>query len=356
MRLPRFLVPLYVLTDWFPPQRAPNPAITASVFSAAVVLILLVAAGAYFDRAWILPPPSKGLAVHYGAWATLITDPLLAMSVAYAYRQFRIALLTVPIIQERESKAKLRRLVQPHLDFLRLRTKSFYLYILLVAIGFLSWLNNIYQTNDPTAFYGYDVFDSTHHLFGFAAHKLALFVSWVLIYPAVGFLNISMCVSTRLVLARLRQRMLIAPIITHPDGCYGLAKLGKLNISLLMPYVLTFAVIFALLITHDSPYLSAEIPLVALTAAFLVASSMTIQPIVATARLARHGIYRRLARESANFKSAIDAKSVRFGIERIIFGMTNGSPYTTSTQTGLVVMRLVPVVMTMFKIFDDHFR
>jgi hypothetical protein len=356
MRLPRFLVPLYVLTDWFPLQRALNPVITASVFSAAVALILIVAAGAYFDRTWLLPPPSKGLAVHYGAWATLVTDPLLAMSVAYAYRQFRTALLTIPTIQERESKAALRRLVRPHLDFLRLRTRSAYLYALLVAIGFLSWLNNIYQTNDPTVFYGHDVFDSTRHLYGFAAHKLALFVSWVLIYPAVGFLNISMCVSTRLILARLRQRKLIVPIVAHPDGCYGLANLGKLNVSLLMPYVLAFAVVFALLITHDRPYLSAEIPLVALTAAFLVASGMTIQPIVAQARLARHGMYQRLARESANFRDASDERSVRFGIERIIFGITNGSPYTASTQAALVAMRVVPVAVTMFKIFDDHFR
>jgi hypothetical protein len=354
MSPPRFILPVYVLTDWFPLRGSVRRSVTASVYLLTAVLILSVAIGAYLDHTWFLAPPAKGLAAHYGAWAGLITDPLLAMAVAYSYRQFQIAFLTLPLVPGRKSKALVKGLLRPPIRFIRLRTNGVYLYILLVAVGFLSWLNNIYQTQDPKTFYLHDVFDSTLHPFGFTAHKAVLFVSWVLIYPAVVYVNASLCVSTRVILARLRKRKLIAPIVAHPDGCYGFAKLGQLNVLLLWPYTLTFIVIFALLITHEHPYLTVDIALIAFTIGFFALSGITIQPILKEARAARRKVYDRLAKQSNSIRST-DA-NLQFGIERLIFGMATGSPYNTSSRAALTVMKAVPIVITAFKIIGDYVR
>src|SRR5712691_38454 len=59
--------------------------------------------------------------------------------------------------------------------------------LLLVITGFLSWLNNVYQTIDPIPFYRHDVFDAASHRLGFIVYKICLFVSWVIVYPIAGF-------------------------------------------------------------------------------------------------------------------------------------------------------------------------
>jgi hypothetical protein len=354
MRAQRFLVPVYVLTDWFPLRGSVRRSVTASVFLLTATLLIGLVTGAYLDDTWLLTPPAKGLAVHYGAWAGLITDPLLVMAVAYSYRQFQVAFLTLPLVRGTDSKALIKDLLRPHLRFIQLRTTGVYLYILLVAIGFLSWLNNIYQTNDPMTFYLHDVFDSTRHPFGFAVHKAVLFVSWVLVYPAVVYVNASLCVATRRILARLRERKLIAPVVAHPDGCYGFAKLGQLNVLLLSPYILTFIVIFALLVTHEHPYLTVDLALAALTIGFFVLSGITIQPILMEVRAARQKVYNRLAKQSSSVRST--EANLQFGIERLIFGMTTGSPYSASSRVALAAMKAIPVVITTFKIIGDHLR
>ena len=133
-------------------------------------------------------------------------------------------------------------MISPYIQFIKLKGRGLYLYGLMVAIGALGWINNIYQTTDPVRFFGHKVFDFTEFVLGFAANKFVLFVSWVLIYPACGFVTLTMCISTFFILQKLRSDKLLAPSVFHPDGCYGFSALGKLNVYLMISLLIAFLV------------------------------------------------------------------------------------------------------------------
>jgi hypothetical protein len=302
------------------------------------------------DDTWHLQHGGKGFFDHYGVWAILIADPLLVISTAFAWYQFRATMVDLPLVLAPNCRVELIRRVLPYMHFVKLKQNGVFLYLLLVVFGGLAWVNNIYQTSDPVRFFGHKVFDSTEFIFGFASNKLVLFVSWVLIYPACGFVTLSLSLATFLILRRLKSAGLIKPSVFHPDGCYGLSNLGKLNICLLVPFLLTFLVIFAILVTHARAYTSIVVPLALLTIVFLAVSVITIQPILSQAREAEINSYRQLRALSIHAPHRDFGEAVSFAVERLCFGMSTGSPYSRSTKTLLTVFRAIPVTVTAIKL------
>lgn len=313
--------------------------------------VALVLGGSYMDGTWRLPNGGKGLLDHYGVWAILIADPLLIVSTAYAWYQFRNSMACLPLDPDAGASPKLRRTIRPYLEFINLRRSGLSLYALLVAIGALSWANNIYENTEPVRFFGHDVFDSTQHAFGFIATKMVLLISWVLIYPATGFVTLSLSLSTFLILRKLRRAALIKPNVYHPDGCYGFSTLGKLNICTLFPFLFAFLVVFAILVTHEKAYASVVIPLVILTITFLGVSIITIYPILTLAKNIEKGLYRKLLRQSKKLSHNDFNMSLAFGIERLCFALSTGSPYSRSAQIVLLTIRAIPVTVTAVRLF-----
>lgn len=88
--LPNF--PANLLITSFTRNQAANRPIIFGILAVATIQMLLVIVGPYADGTWYLPAGDKGLFVHCGAWATIITDPLLMISSASAYEQFRYAI------------------------------------------------------------------------------------------------------------------------------------------------------------------------------------------------------------------------------------------------------------------------
>ena len=311
----------------------------------------LVVGGSYVDGTWYSANGGTGFLEHYGLWAVLVSDPLLLISAAYAYRRFRLAMARLPIVEGAVSKVTVSRIVTPHVDHLRLRRRGVYLYLLFIAVGVLGWLDNLYRTSHPYTYFDHDVFDSTNFDYGYFATKLALFNSWILIYPAVGFFLISMSLSTRTILIKLTESSLIQPQVLHPDGSFGLSELGKLNVSLLFPYLLSFITLFAVMLTHHRAYYSALIPLLILSALFIAISYITISPVVSQVQKARKAAFKRLAFESTSFEQMDTSKKITFVVERLSYGMSGRSPYSLSMQAALQFMRLVPIAMTASKLF-----
>src|ERR1044072_6497696 len=133
MQLGDLTFPVQLIIAGFRRNRAPNITIVAVIGAIAVAQALLIAAGAYVDDTWRLSGDAKGLLVHYGAWATIITDPLLVLAAAYAYRQFRFAFATVPVASK-ENLAKSRWIALPHLEFLNLKRNGAFVYAALVLV------------------------------------------------------------------------------------------------------------------------------------------------------------------------------------------------------------------------------
>jgi hypothetical protein len=317
------------------------------IFGAAQIMSITIATR--IDKSWFLSGGDKGLFQHYGAIALLITDPLLLVSASYAYSRFRVAMSSLPLCNPVSMISRARRVRQPYIDFLHMRGRGFWVYMLFVSIGLLSWLNNLRQTSIPRAVFGHDVFDSTSHISGFIVYKMVLFNSWVVIYPLVGFFLVGMGFSTRLILERLQRAHMICPNVLHPDGCYGLSELGTLNICLLLPYLLAFTVIFGVVVTHEVAYASLVVPLFGLSFVFVVISYVTIKPILALAKAIKRATYKRLAVRALGHPGAVEAAA--FALERLCFGAAKGSPYSPSAKMFLLTMRVAPVAVTTAKYF-----
>jgi hypothetical protein len=350
MQRGRHLVPVELILSGFSRRGAPNFFVVFGVLIFSLFQIGLVILSSYLDGTWWMLKGDKGLFVHYGEWAILISDPLLLVSASFAWHQFRIAFRHLPIRDEKGGRSEMRRIVKPYKDFVSLRGSGIWLYVMLLLVGFLSWLNNIRETSDPFRFFKHNVFDSTDFVFGFVANKVVLFTSWVIIYPAVGFVVVSMCFSTYFILEKLKNNKITEPNILHPDGCYGFSSLGKLNVCLLFPYFFAFFVAFALLITHETIYPSLVIPLVFLTTLFFLVSFITIKPTLAQTKEVRKCYYDKLVNDSMSLPMLRNRDALRFGLERICFAISNGSPYSRDAKSILTAMRAITVAATVFKL------
>lgn len=327
---------------------SPNWKLISGTLAFGLLQILAVTIATYVDHSWRLHERDRGLLEHYGAMALLVTDPLLLISVSFAYRRFRLAMSTLPLCTPDLNRERTRRIVKRYVDILHMRGAGLWLYLGLLVVGILSWINNLRQTRNPIEFFGHDVFDSTSFMTGFVVYKIVLFNSWVGIYPLAGFMIVSMCFSTRLILERLHRNRMICPNLLHPDGCYGLASLGTLNICLLLPFILAFSVVFGVAITHETAYASLVVPLLGLSGLFVVVSFVTIKPIATEARRIEAATYKSLVARSGTPRRTAP-EQISFGVERLCFALASGSPYSRTAKTLLLVMRAAPAVVTASK-------
>jgi hypothetical protein len=324
----------------------------AVVLGVALAQSVAVFAGSYLDGTLILPSVGDGFLEHYGVWAILVTDPLLIVAAGLAYRRFIIAFDTLPLVSAKKTKTAFPALLGEHVDFLNMVERSKYVYFLLVATGVLCWLNNLRQTVEPIEIYGNDVFDSYQYQWGYLANKFNLFSSWVLVYPLVGFLLVCMSVSTRQMLRQLASANDLTPNVLHPDGCYGMLNLGILNLSLLLPYLLSYSVIFALFSTHETQYFSIVSALVGLTVVMVVASFLTIGPITGLGKAVRKETFEKLKDKSETYNGNRRVIENRFAFERLCFVTARASPYSKWAQTAVNLVRIVPVFLTAYRLFS----
>lgn len=342
----RKAIPVKAIANLFDVNGRATWSTIALVLGIAAIQSICIYAGAVVDDTLWLPNEGDGFLEHYGVWAILATDPLLIIATGFAYRRFQIAINTLPLSTKKQTLKAFDQTVETYLNYINMNKSSIFVYYLLVAFGFLCWLNNIRLTVEPTETYGNDVFDSSQYVWGYYANKVNLFTSWVVVYPIVGFLLVSMSLSIRLILQRLTSANAIALNVLHPDGCYGMRSLGILNLSLILPYVLAYCVVFALLITHENQYFTIIAALVGLTVTMVSASFLTIGPISTLGRKIKDETYAKLEKKSRDYNGNNKTLINRFAFERICYSTARASPYSKWIQTFLSMFRIVPVLLT----------
>lgn len=338
------ILPLQVVKRSFSNDLKPNLQIISAVLIFSALQALCVFAGSHYDNTLVLPGVGKGFFEHYGVWAILLTDPVLVISAGYGYCLFKKTVMGLPI--KNDHLEDVENLCQKHFDFLEAYGPSIYIYILLVVVGVMSWIVNLFQTTNPVEIYGNDVFDSSSYTLGYFANKINLFTSWVIVYPAVGFMFLSMSFSTYLILRRLEKEKILELSAFHPDGSYGLRDLGKLNIALLWPYVIAFSVTFCLGITHEITYSTLVFPIGMLAALCLCVSYITIQPTLAHVDRVRESTYLHLKAQFRQYASANRPGKLQYLSEYILYSLVDGSPYSKSAKLALNAMRFSPAVLT----------
>lgn len=241
-------------------------------------------------------------------------------------------------------------LIKRYVPITRGRGTSIFIYIVCLIVGIYAWSQNVYHTIDPSGshahpiFKHHDVFDSGNYPLSFAVFKVCLFVSWVMIYPIVGFKFITITVSTWLILNKVKDENLVCAHVEHPDCCYGLKNVGTLNIAILAPYLLVFTAIFSLRFTHEMIYKSLVIPFGIVSVIFILASFAVIWPVYTILSKARIQAYEKLRKSSreAELKTGDDLYS--FAAHRLCYGAANASPYSAGTKVIIGAMRVTPVI------------
>lgn len=332
-----------------------NWTIALAIFGVALAQALGVLIASASDGTWLLPNNGKGFFQHYGAWAILITDPLLLVASGFLDWQFCVAILTLPLTPDNIAKSRLKSTLKFHLSLVRGRRNTVLLYLLLVVIGLYCWTQNVWQTYDPHGphhhkiFDHHDVFDSGLHIWGFVTFKICLFLSWVVVYPIVGFKFLTIAWSTRTMLTAAGREGLVLPQAVHPDGCYGLKNVGTLNIAILAPYLLVFAAMYALWFTHRMIYESLYLSWAVVTVVFIVTSFIVIWPAQLMLWRARDKEYKGLLRSSRGATSEDGDKLYQLATQRFFYSASNASPYADGTKVIILLMRASPVFPFLLK-------
>ncbi|MCW3848087.1 hypothetical protein OF829_12625 [Sphingomonas sp. LB-2] len=313
----------------------------------------------WWDNSWTISASGKfteggrGFLQHYGAWAILLTDPLLLVASGFLDRQFCVAILTLPARADRDAARAITRSLREYLPWVRGKGTAALFYALCLITGLFAWTYNVASTIDPLGalrhpiFAHHDVFDSGLHMRSFIAFKACLFLSWVVVYPIVGFKLVTIIIATRSILRRAEKHGLLQPRVEHPDGCYGLKNVGTLNIAILVPCLLAFFVMFALLVTHQMMYESILIPLIVVSTVFLVTSFIVIWPAQMVLWQARDKEFRDLAKSSRQPPPASDRDLFQFTARRFFFSAAKASPYSDTTKVIILAMRATPPVVSL---------
>lgn len=353
MTLSILATPLNLSFQVFRPRGRINWQLVAGILITGALQAGLVASIAWANGAWHIGDSGKGFSQHYGAWAILITDPILLLASGLVHHQFRLAMATLPGCPQANGRKKIRDLLRRQLPFVRAQGYFALVFVLIVIVGVYAWITNITQTYNPIPTYHHQVFDSGKYLASFLAFKVCLFISWVIIYPIVGYQFISIALSTFIILHRATISNLICPIVTHPDSCYGLRNVGTLNVAILAPYILVFVAIFAVMATHDLIYGTLRVPLAAVSIAFFLTSFLVIWPVYALLRRSRDKAYASLLGKQGPGGLNRDVNGYEFAVERFHFNVANASPYSATARIILVGMRSLPVLIFVVKVLQQ---
>jgi hypothetical protein len=319
----------------------PNWPLLVGIMVVAALQAAAVAICSRIDGTWHIPD-GKGFAEHYGIWAILISDPLLLLAGGFLYRQFRLTMVSLPVATNR--REEFRELYRPWVSSFRGKGYTWLAYVLCVLIGIGAWTVNVVQTLTPLTTYEHDVFDSWAHPAGFFAFKFALFVSWVIIYPAIGYLFIYAAIATRVVLSEANQNKILNPYVEHPDGCYGFQCVGNLNLAILLPYLIAMFTLLAVYETHDAYYASIIFPAIIIVLLFLFISYAVIWPAQSILCQARASSYKKVLAASKRPLSPGRPEVYNLLAERFHYSTSNASPYSQSARAAVGTMRLAPIV------------
>lgn len=350
MKTNNFIFPLQIILNLFSTRYCINIKIIAAIVTLTISQYVGLLLAAYFEHTFIIPGVGKGLLEHYGVWAIVTTDPLLLISTGYTYQLFKESLSTLPVKRTLYSKKIKENAIDKKMMFLLMQDKkSIYIYSFLIIIGFFSWVNNIIQAQNPRFVYGNDVFDAYQYTFGFIANKINLFLSWVIVYPIVAFCSLTMTFSLFMILREMKRKKILFAELHHPDRCFGYTMLGTLNIYLLIPYFLTYIVMFALAMTHEDNYVSLIIPLIILTIIFIAVSYIAIQPLTSFIKRENLKQKRHIQKKLQMVRLNNRRPPIQVIVDSFYLAIVHGSPYSKTTQRIIIALRMITISMTAYK-------
>lgn len=266
--------PLHYLLD---PKREFSLISNIKIIILGSIFPVLVFLGSYIDNTFLLPLNGKGLLQHYGVWSIFLTTPILLIISFNILNRFISILKNINnFITCSELPIELNKTINKEIKSISLKNKMKYILIFFGILGFMSSVVNIYQTIEPTKYYGNDVFDSYKYIWGFLANKMFLTFTWTIIYPLVGFIVFQVSYSMVVILRYLYQKGILFIDFFHKDNCGGVSDFGHINNLIMAVYINIYFVIYCLFITHSNRYFTLMLPSILLTTIMIAHNFMLV--------------------------------------------------------------------------------
>ncbi len=214
-----------VLSIWPHQMSTRTAAISSAVICSVELALLLVAA--WLDQSLTLANDGVGLFKHPGVFAILIGDVILFTLCAECSRLTSKIGLRTPS----ENRRLTRRYFRSYLWRNVFEGKRYFLRLFLFGslVGMLAVTNQSIKLMDAGHSYGHDTFDSTRHIWSFAANRINLVVSWCFVIPMFVAYTLVHIHVVRTLFLRMRAKGLAAFYVTHPDKSGGYAYIGTAN-------------------------------------------------------------------------------------------------------------------------------
>jgi hypothetical protein len=338
----------------FDDQLLPRLPVVLGIVLLSLVWLLGIVGASIADGSLELPPPGRGLLNHYGFQACVFAAPLVLLTAYYAVSYFLRTLRTIDdLIVPDADMAVVRSIIKPHVDSVFLRKKWRNMLWLFMFVGVAASIVIFRKLDDPSSYWGNDVFNATSYRYGYILANAYLFWLWSFVYPVGFFYALHLTLSMGSIVARLKERKLLRLDFLHIDKCGGMARFGTLNFIIMLIYVWPFGAVYAFHFTHQYTYLSLIAGAFGVSVLLIVQSVYGIYWVSQTISAERKEIVGVLNDQIAKAmggarKSFAEAGATLQYRDRVI--SVSSFPYSGSIAAAVNVIRVAPAALTVARL------
>lgn len=234
-----------------------------------VVFFLLIVLASLIDHTFLLPGTGIGLFEHPTIWTFLILQAIIPFTFKKTVGNLFGFLEETDIVKEGTDLSKYRTVFTRHVS--RKTNEGRVIYVLLITIGLGCFVWNSFQNQDPYRIVGFDFWDSINHAFGYWITRFYKFYLWVLFFPAIVHMYISLLLTLNKLLKDAMKEHFLSLKPFHQDEYGGLGKIIKTAIDPCIPVLLiaSLSLLGALLI-HKQLGVTPVVGICVLSALFVV--------------------------------------------------------------------------------------
>lgn len=233
------------------------------------VFALLVALASWIDHTFLLPGTGIGLFEHPAIWTFLILQAVIPFVFKKTVNNLFGFLEGAEIVKEGTDLSKYRTAFTKHVY--RKTNAARVIYVLLITIGLACFVWNSFQNQDPYRIVGFDFWDSINHVFGYWVTRVYKFYLWVLFFPSIGHMQISLLLTLNKLLKDAIKEHFFSLKPFHQDECGGVGKIIKIAVDPCIPVLLIAALsVLSVLLIHRQLSVTPIVGICLLSALFVV--------------------------------------------------------------------------------------
>ncbi len=234
-----------------------------------LVFVLLIILASSIDHTFLLAGTDIGLFEHPTIWTFLILQAIIPYIFKKAVDNLFEFLEGADIVKEGKDLSKYKTVFTNNVHRKTNAGKVIYSFLITVGLGCFVW--NSFQNQDPYRIVGFDFWDSINHVFGYWITRVYKFYLWVLFFPSIVHMHISLLLTLNKLLKDAIKENFFSLKPFHQDEYGGVGKIIKTAIDPWIPVLLiaSLSVLSALLI-HKQLSVTPIVGICLLSALFVV--------------------------------------------------------------------------------------